>query len=195
MSGDNNFKFTEHVRKISESIQEWETTFNSFIKSCKRLDESRKENNQLANVQPFFSLPILNELIETRLNTSMKLVIGKYQEESFDARDKFNHTTDHLFSILNSFMEAIINYQYVLNNHLSEIMSLQNILSLIDSFKTILTDECDFIRLYHFKQIFANSFDISLKSTIYFPSNSSLSKRLWCNEYIVKLNTMLEFLI
>ncbi|TNN19521.1 hypothetical protein EWB00_008743 [Schistosoma japonicum] len=192
---NNNFKFTEHVRKISESIQEWETTFNSFIKSCKRLDESRKENNQLANVQPFFSLPILNELIETRLNTSMKLVIGKYQEESFDARDKFNHTTDHLFSILNSFMEAIINYQYVLNNHLSEIMSLQNILSLIDSFKTILTDECDFIRLYHFKQIFANSFDISLKSTIYFPSNSSLSKRLWCNEYIVKLNTMLEFLI
>ncbi|KAK4469283.1 hypothetical protein MN116_006850 [Schistosoma mekongi] len=195
MSRDNSSKFAGHLRKISESIQEWETAFNWFVKSCKRLDESRRENNQLASVQPCFSLPILNELIETRLNTSMKLVIGKYQEESFDARDKFNHTTDHLFSILNSLVETVINHQYVLNNHLSKIMSLQNILNLIDSFKTILTDECDFIKLYHFKQIFANSFDISVRSTIYFPSNSSLSKRLWCNEYIVKLNTLSDFLI
>ncbi|VDP57793.1 unnamed protein product, partial [Schistosoma curassoni] len=113
---------------ISNAVQEWDSAFISFTKSCKHLYESRKENNLLVDVQPCFSFPILNELIETRLSISMKLAVGKYQEKSFDARDKFNHSTDHLFSALNSFAEAVINH-YVPNSRLSKVVSIQNILN------------------------------------------------------------------
>ncbi|CAH8520169.1 unnamed protein product [Heterobilharzia americana] len=90
---NNTYGYTEHLQKISDSIQHWESTLKFVIKSCKRLEESRKEDIRLANVQPCFSLPVLNELIETRLDTSRKRTIGKYQEKSFDAIDEFNNST------------------------------------------------------------------------------------------------------
>ncbi|CAH8484599.1 unnamed protein product [Schistosoma turkestanicum] len=192
----NSYEYPDHIQTISKAIREWESAFNLFTKSCKRLYESRKEDSLLADVQPYFSLPILNELIETRLNVSTKLAVGKYQEKSFDARDKFNHSTDYLFSALNSFVETILNHQYILNSrHSYKAVSIQNILNVIDSFKNMLADECDAIKLFHLKQIFGNSFKTDDKWTSYFPSSDPLSKRIWCNDFIVQLNNLVDFLI
>ncbi|CAH8507344.1 unnamed protein product [Schistosoma margrebowiei] len=193
-TSDNSCRYADHMQIISNAVQEWDSAFISLTKSCKHLYESRKENNLLVDVQPCFSFPILNELIETRLSNSMKLAVGKYQEKSFDARDKFNHSTDHLFSVLNSFAEAVINH-YVLNSRLPKVISIQNILNVINSFKNMLADECDAIGLFHFKQVFDDSFDTNDKWTNYFLSSNSLSKRTWCNDFIVQLNTLLDFLI
>ncbi|CAH8509787.1 unnamed protein product [Schistosoma rodhaini] len=193
-TSDNSCGYTDHMQIISKAVREWDSAFISFTKSCKHLYESRKENNLLVDVQPCFSLPILNELIETRLSISMKLAVGKYQEKSFDARDKFDHSTDHLFSALNSFAETVTNH-YALNSRLPKVVPIQHILNVINSFKSMLADECDAIRLFHFKQIFNDSFNTNDKWTDYFLFSNSLIKRIWCNDFIVQLNTLLDFLI
>nr|CAH8841109.1 unnamed protein product [Trichobilharzia regenti] len=190
------FEYSNCLQKISDAIQKWETTRNSVIKSCQRLEESHKEDNRLANVQPCFSLPILNELIETRLDTSRKLAIGKYQEKSFDAIDKFNVSTNNLLSIMNSLVENIMNHQSVSSNQLPKVMTIQSILNSIDAFKTLLINEYDAIRLYHVKRVFihSDSFNDLLVNSNPLPDNSP-TKLVWCNEFIVQLNTLLDFLI
>ncbi|CAH8520146.1 unnamed protein product [Heterobilharzia americana] len=74
-------------------------------------------------------------------------------------------------------------------------MTIQNILNLVDSFKILLMNEYDAVRLYHFKQIFIASNKFNDIVNNYSPADYSPTKLVWCNEFVIQLNELLAFLI